>query len=323
MFARSLNQLDPQYLALGNTLYESIEQHPEIEKPYPSFSGQVHQALRPYPQYYSVSTTHLLGATSSYHALQVTATKRPASGLSFLAAYTFSKTLASSDSVGIGLYTYQGQDFYDRKNERSVTTFNYPHHFRLSWMYELPFGKGGRWPSSGALGTILGNWTVSAIHSYSSGPPLSIAAGQFHWNSYLGNPPAGWRGDVLLPGDEQKFSEFGPIDSVSGTPYLNPDAFGVPPSSSWGVGLRLGTAPRHLPDVRGPALHSENVSIIKRTPVGFTETSSFDFRVDIRNLFNRAGIGDPVTDVSSPYFGRIFGNRYEPRQLQIGLRVNF
>lgn len=245
-------------------------------------------------------------------------------GLSFLAAYTFAKTLASSDSVGIGLYTYQGQDFYNRKNERSLTSFNRPHNFKLSWMYELPFGEGKRWSTdNGVVDAIIGGWTISAIHDYRSGSPLGIVAGRFHWNSYLGNPPAGWRGDVLLPGENQKVPEMGPIDSVNGTPYLNPDAFGEPPSSPWGVGLQLGTAPRHLPDVRGPALHSENLAIIKQTPLGFIETSSLDFRIDIRNLFNRAGVGDPVTDVSSPNFGRILTNRYEPRQLQIGLRFNF
>jgi len=321
MFAQSLNQLDSKYLSLGNTLYESIDQHPEIPRPYLGFDGPVYQALRPFPQYQSVSTTHLLGAASNYHALQMTATKRSQAGLSFLAAYTFSKALGTSDSVGIGLYTYQGQDFYNRKNERALTAFHRPHHLKVSWMYDLPFGEGRPWLNRGALGKILANWTISAIHSYRSGNPLSIVAGRYHWNSYLGNPPGGWRGDVLHPGEKQKIADFGPIDSVNGTPYLNPDAFGEPPGSSWNVGMRLGTAPRHLPDVRGPALHSEDVSIIKQTPL--TDTSSFDVRLDIRNIFNRAGVGDPVTDISSPYFGKIFGNRYEPRQIQVGLRINF
>src|SRR5690606_18673280 len=263
LFADSLNQLHPQYLALGDALFDDIEDHPEIPKPYPSFEGPVHQALRPFPQYYSVGTTHFLGATSNYHSLQVTGTRRVSDGLSFLAAYTFSKSLASSDAPGIGLYTYQGQDFYNRKNEKSLTTFHRPQSFKLSWMYDLPFGPGQQWLNEGPLSAILGGWTVSAIHNYRSGDPLSIVAGAYHWNAYFGNPGGGWRGNVLLPSDQQKVGSGVPvIEADSGSPYLNPEAFSEPPGSPNGVGLELGNAPRHLPDIRGPAWFSEDVSII-------------------------------------------------------------
>ena len=47
----NLNQLNPKYLSLGDTLLDDVSQHPEIPLPYPSFSGSVAQALLPYPQY--------------------------------------------------------------------------------------------------------------------------------------------------------------------------------------------------------------------------------------------------------------------------------
>jgi hypothetical protein len=266
----------------------------------------------------------MLGATSNYNSLQVTATKRTDSGLSFLAAYTFSKAISSSDAPGIGLYSYQGQDFYNRKNEKSLTTFHRPQSFKLSWIYDLPFGQGQRWANSGPLSYIVGGWTFSAIHQYRSGNPISIVAGAYHWNDwYIGSPSAGWRGDVLASGDQQTVGLPNNVDAVGGSQYLSPGAFSDIPNTDGWIPLRPGTAPRHLPNVRGPARHSEDVSIVKRTPLGWREDLSVEFRADIINFFNRAGIGGPNTDVNSSNFGKIFGNAYGPRQYQLGLRINF
>jgi hypothetical protein len=86
--------------------------------------------------------------------------------LSFISAYTFSKALATADSAGPGdyyFYYYIGQDFYNRKNNCSVTVYNTPHDLKVSWIYDIPFGPQGKWLRSGVASKILGGWTVSAI----------------------------------------------------------------------------------------------------------------------------------------------------------------
>ncbi|MBP1599814.1 MAG: hypothetical protein H6Q05_5191, partial [Acidobacteria bacterium] len=108
-YSWTLNQVDPQYLSLGDALLDDINDHPEIPKPYPGFEGSVGQALRPFPQYYGVSSHRLNGGFSTYHALQVTVTKRSSYGLSLLAAYTFGKALATADAATWSYYDY-GQD---------------------------------------------------------------------------------------------------------------------------------------------------------------------------------------------------------------------
>ena len=164
---------------------------------------------------------------------------------------------------------------------------------------------------------------MSAIQNYQSGDPLWVHASAYDYNSYLFNP-AGWRADVLLPADQQKVAWNGGVDSADGTRYLNRDAFAQPPGTPNGVALQLGNAPRFLPNVRGPALYSEDFSIIKRTPLKFREGANFEFRADISNLFNRAGRGNPATDISDPStFGRIFGARFGPRSFQLAARINF
>jgi hypothetical protein len=107
----------------------------------------------------------------------------------------------------------------------------------------------------------------------------------------------------------------------TGTPYLNPAAFVQVPTTANNVPLRLGTAPRYLPNVRGPQISAESFGILKRFVFG--ETRNVEVRGDFANAFNRAGRGDPVGDVTSPLFGRITGAAYGPRNIQLEARINF
>ena len=83
--------------------------------------------------------------------------KNSTHGLTFIAAYTLSKSLSNSDSA---MYnpTYI-QDFYNRKLEKSITYFDYPQVVKLTWIYSLPFGHNQKFLASGRLADRLaGGW---------------------------------------------------------------------------------------------------------------------------------------------------------------------
>jgi hypothetical protein len=320
-FYFGLNQVDPKYLSLGDTLLEKVEKHPEY-KPYPSFTGTVAQALRPFPQYDNIHTHRLNGGWSNYHSLQVTATKRSSFGLSFLASYTFSKLLATNDSAGPGAYYYAGQDFYNRKSDYGVSQYHVPHDLKITWIYDLPFGPQGEWATSGWQSALLGGWSLSARHRYRSGLEIPMKGiGLAYAMDALFN--SNIRPDVLLGADQQIVPFSGDIDSENGTQYLNPEAFGMPPKTDNGVPVRLGNAPRILPQTRGPTIKWEDLSLIKRTPLGFREGATFEVRFDFSNLFNRALIGMPNSTVTSSNFGKYFSKGGGPRNIQVGLRFNW
>ena len=93
-----------------------------------------------------------------------------------------------------------------------------------------------------------------------------------------------------------------------------------------GVPFHLGNAPRYLPNLRGFAYFGEDLALLKRTHLGWREATNLELRVDVSNLFNRATpeVPDPsVWPVGDPLFGRVFGKGGTPRNIQVGLRLNF
>ncbi len=113
--------------------------------------------------------------------------------MGFLAGYTWSKAIGYVDQNGAASYYTVAQDYYNRGLERSVTSFNLPQSFKLTWVYDTPFGKGRRWDLHW-LNPVLGGWQLSAIHNYQSGMPVKVS------ESGLNIPPGfafGIRPDVL------------------------------------------------------------------------------------------------------------------------------
>jgi outer membrane receptor protein involved in Fe transport len=326
-YVGNINQVDPKYLSLGDALLEDIGDHPEIKKPYASFEGTVAQALLPYPQYTGVSSHRLNEGWANYHSLQITATKRTSNGLSFLLAYTFSKSLGSTTDNAFGgqgtWYGGYGQSVYNRKLDYSVTSLNVPNDLRVTWIYDLPFGQQGRWLRSGPLSYITGGWTVSGINHWRSGAPIYI----INW----GGPDTGalfnnfFYADTLLPRDQQIIgSTPSDPDRVNGAPYLNPKAWGSPPVTANNVAKRLPNGGRYQPNLRGFAQSSEQLSIVKRTPLRFREGANFELRADMTNPLNRTWIADPETDISdTSRFGRVFNKYGGGRTIQLGLRITF
>jgi len=130
-------------------------------------------------------------------------------------------------------------------------------------------------------------------------------------------------------------------NAPSGPQYLNPAGFthvqttcslvsaGTPCNN---IALATGNV-KSAVGVFGPGLADENISLQKNFSLGAQR--SFQLRVDAVNLFNRAGLGDPVGDINSPQFGQIVSPGtdqqnidsdsyfYQPRVVQLSARIKF
>ena len=313
-------------------------------KPYASFPDDVpiSQALKPYPQYAGINDVFPDFAASTYNSLQVSWRKRPTKGLSFIAAYTFSKTLTNSESGHT--YHHYGSPYSGYYNvtqwpenrgiEKAVADFDVPHSLKLTWVYELPIGRGKAFVNrGGVVDKIIGGWKITAIHNYApSGFP-------FIPSSYIGaaisTGPYGnghWATRPDMNGDWSSIQ--GTVQgalSPDGTPFLNVPGFDpntgcngpfcLVPTSADGYALHPGNAPRVFSNIRLPGRYFEDFGIIKA--IHFSEGTYLEILANMFNAFNRHGFGyvDPIVD--SGTFGMVLSTNQGPRSVQFAARLIF
>jgi hypothetical protein len=351
------NQVNPSFLSLGNDLSMqatclALGTCPAaiaagVTLPYPGFTGQINQALRPFPQYGDFnqednSFTPDRTGNSTYHAMQLQANKRLAEGLSFLVSYTVSKNLTDADSSGpgvagfIGTNEFIGQNSYNRSAEKAVSELDTPQSLVASFFYELPVGRGKRFMNQGGVSDrVLGGWYASTILNYHSGLPTEVYG-----------PCNGTAGDVLFAGchftgaarvnvvpgvPETNKSNFNPMT----TPFWNPAAFTQP------APLTFGDEPRSLSSARGFGGRNEDFTLGKKTRL-FGEKAVIDFRAEFFNIFNRhiyqansggpqlnnpfIPFGAPGCNKPGQHFACGFGaitSASGPRTIQFALKIQY
>jgi len=233
-----------------------------------------------------------------------------------LAAYTFSKSVNKAgdnalDSEGIA-------DVANRGLEKSITSFHYPQFFKVTWIYELPFGPGKALNIGGVGGKIVGGWTLTGNHYARSGDPLGIGP------NVATNPITTTRPDLVLGQPIISNSDAGVSfrGFAGGETYLNRAAFADPPVYPGGRNViqRLGTLGPLLPNVRGPMRHGHDIGIVKSHR--FAEKVNWELRGIFTNFMNLALRNNPVTSLSSPFFGQITG-KGGSRNVELSTRITF
>src|SRR5437588_10623478 len=122
------------------------------------------------------------------------ARKTASHGLSFIAAYTWSKTLTDTDSALYASGSQIVQDFYNRKAEKAIASFDFPQFLKFTWIHELPFAHGKKWLNTGgAFARLVSGWQATAIQNYFSSDPLVT----FDDSSSLGIQTHGVRDDIV------------------------------------------------------------------------------------------------------------------------------
>ena len=174
------NMNNPSVLALGAALLGADINSPAamaagIQSPYPGFTGDVAQALRPWPQYTNLNVLSVPYGYSTYNAFTAQLDKRFTGGLFGRIAYTNSKLINSgAEDVLDGDDPGIQNPLRGASDDRALSRDDVPQSLILAWSYELPFGKGKRFNFTGPMDKIVGGWTISATQRYDEGRPLSI-----------------------------------------------------------------------------------------------------------------------------------------------------
>src|SRR4029453_5619918 len=124
---------------------------------------------------------------SPFHSGTVKLEKPLSKGLYFSTFYTYSKAIDSQDgdNDGNGVAPIQ-----NRSLEKARSCFDPPHRFIGLFNYELPFGPGKRWATTGWQKWLIGGLELSWIQTLESGNPVNFgfAGSPFnYWPGFAGS----------------------------------------------------------------------------------------------------------------------------------------
>ncbi len=310
-----INQLPDQDLALGNKLLTSVAN---------PFYGLVTlgslaaptipygQLLRPFPQYNSLSATSYSGGDSTYEALQLKVEKRFAAGASILVAYSFSKLISDTDSLNSFLESNgQGtvQDWNNLRGDKSLASFDVPQRLVVSYVIDLPFGKGHRFLPHlpGFANQVIGGWGLQGITTYQNGFPLHLTAAQNTSNSYNSSLRPNVGGNTSLSGSrESRLCK-----------WFNTAAFSQP------APFTFGDESRNDPNLQADGVSNWDLSLFKNFALSRNERFGMQFRAEVYNLTNRAQFSAPGQIFGTSQFGQVSGQANLPRLIQFALRMKF
>jgi hypothetical protein len=350
--------INPLTTYVTNPMYGTVTTNSNLKNP----TIQQQYLDLPYPAYGGVTRFQDRTGSSTYHSLQVTVQHAFQHGFQAMGSYTWSKSMDYGGSYAAAIQTgsSQGNMFWDpndRSLDRSVSAFDQPQRFVLSFVAESPFGKGKKYFNhTPVVSQALTGWKLSGIGTFAAGFPMGITGGGFGRPNLVGDPvlPDKYRatgdGHTAFPLPDGKTI----VLPVGYKLYFNPDAFSVPvltvpkAGSTGTVNVAnpyyYGTSPRLFSDLRAPGVNNWDLNLSRA--IDLHERLKLEIRADAYNAFNRVQMGSPTVAFGGPNlttagaigtntstsFGTINTatiqtavgqNTNSPRYMQLSMRLTF
>ena len=260
---------------------------------------------------------------SAFDSMQVNFQKRFSDdGLTFQLAYTFSKSLADTDTQRINI------DILDQRAGWGRSIDDHPNRFAASFIYELPFFRN----TNGFTRRLADGWSIGAIYTYESGDVFSVLNPLD--TSGVGNGITGFA-DIGLP--------YTQIDPRSNNlRAFNADAFVIADCrvlNSSGIAVtgqnfdrcinadgtkgRRGTSSRNQFRLNNPTNNWD--AILAKKIKLFSESNNLELRLEAFNLFNTTRFTTADLNLrtsGNPNFGT-YTAAAQGRIIQLGARLNF
>jgi Carboxypeptidase regulatory-like domain len=266
------------------------------------------------------SSTGLIAgiANSSYNALEASLRKRFSHGVSFLASYTWSKSVDDASSfnmTGSAAKPVAGENDlaqkpFDVGAERGRSLFDTRHRFVLSYQWSLPFwNHPHNWYQK-----AFGSWQLNGITTIMTGTPFtvfdsndfSVQGSAPEISGFFSNRPN------LVAGQDPNA---GPRNAHA---WLNRAAFQQITQDPNSPVQQFGSAGRNIAE--GPGYSNWDFSAFKNLRV--TEEKEFQFRAEFFNVLNHTNFRLPDSDINSSTFNQILAAQ-DPRLIQFALKFLF
>ena len=222
-----------------------------------------YRGFAPFIQYYKFD------GNADYHSLQVSLQRRFSKGLTFGAAYTYSRsrTTANADE--------DQQDAFDtRKYDYRLAWWDRPHVLVFNYVYDIPSltkkFDGPKW-----LGYITDNFQLSGITTFESGSPIDTGL----WWSPAMTISGTYNADAISWSRAYVYPTISSdVDQQVGTSKFDPAAFTPPP---------VGLPPRPTRDgLRTGGLQNWDMALFKNFPLGGAADRYLQLRFEAFNVFN-------------------------------------
>lgn len=256
---------------------------------------------------------------ANYHSLQTSLNKNFSHGLFLKGAYTWSKAINLADDDGWQALPLTNIPSLLRRN-RAAAGYDRRHMFVMSWIYELPFGKGQRFRLSGIADMIAGGWRVNGIYSAYTGNPFTVSAGSASLNTPGSSQTADQIGELVKIGDVGPGSQYYAVTSFRDPNFQRPANV-----------YRFGTTGRNA--VYGPGFQRADLALFK--DFRLTERFTLQFKAESFNFTNTPRFGNPAANVSNMTVNATTGaitnvNNFmaitsasDERKFRFGLRLSF
>jgi hypothetical protein len=263
--------------------------------PYAGFpvGSTVSQALRPFPQFTSITYLWAPDGKTWYDSMQLKATQRFSHGLTYTGAFTWQKelTVGAESNPNTGTIGNAAiNDVFNRSQNKYISQYNKPFVFNLSANYTVPDLKVNHLKVNNVLSWVARDWTLGAFLQYSSGLPIESPFAQNSLNTLLlrnATSPATGSFANRVPGlplfkQDLNCHCFDPNKTF----VLNPAAWTQP------LAGQFGTAAAYFNDYRYQRRPVENLSVGRVFRI--KERVNLSIRMEFTNVFNRTEMNNPT-----------------------------
>jgi hypothetical protein len=272
------------------------------------------QAGRPlFQQWGRIANTNFSDGMSSsnYHSLQTAVNRRVGAGLTLKGAYTWSHALGMASQTA-GAINFRLPEMM-RRNYTN-TEFDIRHNLQMGFIYDMPFGRGKRYATSGLASHLLGDWQLNGIFVAYTGRPFDITA-----SAAACNCPGAF-GTFTADLVDTNVRKLGTPDQ-----WYDTSSFGVVNRRTGTIG-DFGNMNQRV--MRAPGMVNMDLSLFRDFPL--SEQFRLQFRGEAFNISNTPHFNPPNGNVNAADFMVIassFGSRFAQdagnRLFRLGLRLSW
>jgi hypothetical protein len=225
----------------------------------------------------SLAVVNRLG-NSTYDAMQASLDKRFSQGVQMNVTYVWSKCISqagfgnSGDRIEIKIPSYWGLN-------RSLCGIHQPQRLTATGVWQLPFGPGQKWATSGFAAAVFGGWQVNGLLSLMQGNPFTVSAS----GTSLNAPESSQRADQV----KSEVVKTGRVGR--GMAFYDHTAYAQVTTA------RFGTSGYNT--LLGPGIVNLDMGLFRRFRI--TERVDLQFRAEAFNATNTPHFSNPSGNISN------------------------